>query len=283
MATNKKIIRIHEPFLWAYHVQNKSKQFAFGSGVFIWLFLALTLPFGINNSNVSEIQLFLMLMPVGIIWIASLLITDLFFIRVFKVSIKSNSLLDIAVWAIKLTLVVHLIFAIRGSLCDWACLDVYEYLQLWFAFLFMFSICYTTFALYAKGKISQIRLANGNIKENSEGISIGKNKDKIKVNPKHIIYCKSDDNYVDVFLNTGNTSLQKKSLRVSLKTLQTQLSFNPEFVRIHRSYIINTSYFSNYSKGYNTLTLQALDAEITLPVSRKYKPEVTRLFDHHNF
>lgn len=274
------ILETHKKFHWLYYIKNRRILFLIYSGIFFWLFLSLTQPFGIYNSNISDTQLLFALMPIGIIWILINIITEFICLRFLKLSIEYKN--DLAIWIIKLTFIIHVIYLLRAYLCDWICMDTFEYLQLWFAFLLMFSFCYITFMLYAKSKISEIRLANGNYKNSEEYISIDIGKEKLSIAIKNIIYFKADDNYVDIFFDNNENKLLKKSIRITLKTLQDQLNAHPEFVRIHRSYLINTSYFFSYSKGYSTLILGNSEYEVKLPVSKKYKAIVSKLFSHPN-
>jgi hypothetical protein len=111
----KSIVHIHQHFHWIYHTKNKKLLFSIGSGISIWLFLALTQPFGIYNSNISDLQLFLALMPVGILWALVILIADLICIRLLKIAIQREYKTDLLIWGAFLILILskHLVHRIE--------------------------------------------------------------------------------------------------------------------------------------------------------------------------
>lgn len=91
-----------------------------------------------------------------------------------------------------------------------------------------------------------------------------KNKNTTKIiKASDILYIESDDNYITLHL----TNEQKVTVRQTINSLLEENNV-PHFIRIHRSYIINTDYLLAYSrKG-------AVLRTITLPVSRSSFPEL---------
>jgi hypothetical protein len=92
----------------------------------------------------------------------------------------------------------------------------------------------------------------------------------VTVNPRNILYFKSEDNYVLLFYRVEET-IKKELIRTNLKKLEQELNFG-NFVRIHRSYMINTQNLvaaTKTSKGYQ-VTLDA-DTDLVLPVSVTYQ------------
>lgn len=85
-----------------------------------------------------------------------------------------------------------------------------------------------------------------------------------------ILYLKSDNNITDFYMYNGQVITAFKTL----KSFETILPRN--FVRIHQSYILNTSYVSriNYSKGFCTLYN---GQEEDIPFSKTYKSKIDTL------
>lgn len=89
-------------------------------------------------------------------------------------------------------------------------------------------------------------------------ISIDSGKEKFMLDPKDVLYFKSDNVYVEVFLENKSYILRKQ-----LKDLEIDLSHN--FKRCHKSFIVNRSKISRI-KGYFIYL-----NEIKIPLSRTYR------------
>lgn len=85
-------------------------------------------------------------------------------------------------------------------------------------------------------------------------------KDKTKVYIDNLIYLKSDDHYLNVFLKDGKNHF----VRGTLTKIADELP--PNFKRCHRSYIVNT----NFIKQVNSTTI-VLTNKVKIPLSRTYK------------
>lgn len=267
---------IHKYFHWLYYSRNKGTLFIIGSGLFVWLFLAVTQPFGIFNSNIPEVLLFFMLLPIGIFWIVNLVAVDFISIRLLKSSPETNLEADFNLWMIKLISFIHLVFIIRGLLCDWQCVNVFEYSQLWLAVVILFAFCYFPFALYARSIFFQDIVIDG-VQDESEITIPGGGNEKLRFKINEVAYFQADDNYIDVFLVDQKSSLRKVPIRSTLKMLEEQLSGYSQFMRIHRSYMVNIGFFTAFSKGNNMLSIRYGDSLVELPVSRKHKTAVSKL------
>lgn len=88
----------------------------------------------------------------------------------------------------------------------------------------------------------------------------------VKINSNDISYIKSDNNYLELF-----TPQKKYLVRNSLENFLSELS-NPNFIRIHRSYAINS------------LRVEAINGQQVIvdsqkcPISRSHKQELMELF-----
>ncbi len=93
--------------------------------------------------------------------------------------------------------------------------------------------------------------------------------DKIEVHPDDVVLIKSADNYVNIIYREGE-EIKQKMLRNTLKHMQDQLRKHPEFLKCHRTYIINSLYIVNLINNYKGYRLQLLGYEEDIPVSRQY-------------
>lgn len=85
-----------------------------------------------------------------------------------------------------------------------------------------------------------------------------------KVNFKDILYLKSCHVYVEIFLRNEKKMLIRSSLNDILENLDSR------FIRVHRSYILNSEYLSKISQT----SINLLDYKI--PIGRKYKEDIIR-------
>ncbi len=102
--------------------------------------------------------------------------------------------------------------------------------------------------------------------------------DKLEVLPEYIMLVKSADNYVEIIYRDDD-EVKQKLMRNTMKNIQQQLKKYPEFVRCHRTCIVNTDYILNLTNSYkgHRLTLLHLDEE--LPVSRQYLLDIKGILD----
>lgn len=83
-----------------------------------------------------------------------------------------------------------------------------------------------------------------------------------------IIYLESQSNYTEIYLEGGRRILLSKTL----KHMHEQLKTNPDFCRVHVSYIVNLKRIASYQKGDGgTLALQTGKH---IPVSRVHKHDL---------
>ena len=92
-----------------------------------------------------------------------------------------------------------------------------------------------------------------------------------------LVFVKSADNYVEIGFRDGG-EIKKKMIRNTLKNVEKQLEEFNNFVRTHRSCIVNIQYIDKLHKNFNTYWLTLDETRETIPVSRQYLMSVKDLF-----
>jgi hypothetical protein len=106
------------------------------------------------------------------------------------------------------------------------------------------------------------------IEEEIDFISDNKS-DKLSLKFKNIISIKSADNYIEInYLNKD--LVEKKLLRSTLKNIESQLTYQKNFIRCHRTTIINSLFIEKMTTNYNGSYLNMSYLEEKIPVSRQY-------------
>ena len=271
------MIGSHKYFHWYYYQNRNHLVFNLGLGIFIWLFLGLTLPFGLYENNLSNsFQLFLFLLPFGLIWPLVAYGVEAFYHLFGKRKLSESPALDFKFYLLKLFILVHAYFIFRNYMCDWKCVDGFEYMELWFACLLMFLLFYIPFSLYARYRYFRNMVGREKIQE-SHGITLsGEGKNTLEIIPDKVIFIKSDDNYVEITKTTKSEEIKTIIFRARLKSVARQLQSHSQFIRVHRSYLVNLQFLEMGSRK-DSVKLSFGTWSKEIPVSKKYQQEVLDL------
>ena len=79
-----------------------------------------------------------------------------------------------------------------------------------------------------------------------------------------ILYCKADDNYTEIYLNTDRKKLVSKTLKYFEEALTAS-----GFARVHKSYLVNVSEIVKYKKGKGGSVVLRNGKEIMVSASKK--------------
>ena len=90
------------------------------------------------------------------------------------------------------------------------------------------------------------------------------------VNIQDIVYCKSDSNYTTLFFSNNQKLIASKTLKYFTETLS-----KSQFLRIHKSYLINIDHIKKYFKKEGGEVL--MTNEDILPVSRTKRDLLSKL------
>ena len=80
-------------------------------------------------------------------------------------------------------------------------------------------------------------------------------------------------------VHKNNNGVQKKLLRNTLKYIEQQVQPFSNFVRCHRTSIVNVYYIDKLTKKYNNFQLSIKGTDEQLPVSRQYVLKVKESLD----
>jgi len=86
----------------------------------------------------------------------------------------------------------------------------------------------------------------------------------LMVEKSDIMYCVSDGNYTNVILRDGKSHLLSKTIKSLVDILPT-----PQFLRIHKKYVVNIDYITEYLRGDGGEVL--MSDKQNIPVSRTHK------------
>jgi DNA-binding LytR/AlgR family response regulator len=93
--------------------------------------------------------------------------------------------------------------------------------------------------------------------------------DNFRIQISEIVFVKSADNYVEIGFRE-NDEVRKKMIRNTLKNVEHQLKEFNNFIRTHRSSIVNIQYIDRLNKNFNKYWLSLDETKETIPVSRQY-------------
>lgn len=126
-----------------------------------------------------------------------------------------------------------------------------------------------------QNKILNAKITEFEEKLGEEEVVIDSNNksDKFSQRQKNIIAIKSADNYIEIYyLYQG--ILEKKMLRNTMKSVENSLGTHADFIRCHRTYIINVRYILKLARNYNGYYLKMGHMTDVVPVSRQYLEQI---------
>lgn len=122
---------------------------------------------------------------------------------------------------------------------------------------------------FAFGKYKEKKLERQKIAINGTGTYEG-----LRLFPNDLICIQSSDNYIEVLYFSGR-EFKKALIRNKLSVIAEEF---PEFIRTHRSYLINPHHFRQWKTEKGKLFIE-LSASIFVPVSNTYRTDVKATFN----
>ncbi len=84
------------------------------------------------------------------------------------------------------------------------------------------------------------------------------------LNTSDILYCKADDNYTEIYLNSSKKKIVSKTLKYFEEALT-----NSGFARIHKSYLVNVNEVVKYVKGKGGSVILSNGKQVMVSASKK--------------
>ncbi|MCX6300813.1 MAG: LytTR family DNA-binding domain-containing protein [Bacteroidia bacterium] len=246
-------------------------------GLFIFLFLFLFKPFGM--AQLESIHQFLLSIGFGFITTFILLIYNFLIARVIKDrnwTLGKNILWDLFIAAsigaanyVFISAVFNIGFVFK-----------YFLFSVWTGILVgSIPITISYFIVYNKMYRNALREASipeENITwEEEVVITAGNTKNDFRVNPRHIIYMCSNDNYVTIVTNKNNIT-NKTTIRGTLKSAEYELRKNNRFIRCHKCYLVNLDFVDKVTGPNQNMKISLSVADMEIPVARSRAEEVSR-------
>jgi DNA-binding LytR/AlgR family response regulator len=97
----------------------------------------------------------------------------------------------------------------------------------------------------------------------------GNTKENITLRSADLLYIESEGNYLDAHFIKEGTPV-KKTIRCTMKQMETALNSYPEMTRCHRAFIVNTMRISHVDGNAQGYRLHFREIAETVPVSRAY-------------
>ena len=110
-------------------------------------------------------------------------------------------------------------------------------------------------------RISKTSLANNSLEE----LHIPTRKKVERVELQELIFLEADNNYTFLFLKDGRKILSSKTLSYFDRLLEE----DARFVRIHKKYLVNMSYFRNYDRHEHYLELSPWGQKLAVSVRKR--------------
>lgn len=239
--------------------------------LYSFIFIIIYDPYNITWGKGHYLEF--ILLGLSVFLVSQYVLRPLFGIKRFKIY-------SLLLWGLMEMLLITLLFELTYSPpFDTIQQTVIEYFITLKQIGFVVIVPYTLFLWYTQiqQKLSsykevQYNKVETNAEKGNELLVINGENNKVILAIKYpqLLYIKSAGNYLELFYLKGEI-LTKELVRMSFKELEEKIN-DPNVIRIHRSYMINTSHISSLKKtkkGY-ALHMQNISDEV-IPVSSGYK------------
>lgn len=263
---------------------------AFYFGFFVFLFLLIFQPFGLGEYTDTIVRV---TAGFGLITFLSVIITT-FGLRLLKSDITSPD-----TWSIKHHLILSFVNLTVIALGNWAYSSMFLsgkiHPHTLFSYLFI-TLAVGIFPVILSVYYYDNRLTNKNrhlANETTGIIRARKQQHENKVNhfessvksesfsvlSSNIICIKAEGNYCSFYFLEKDV-LQKKLLRIPLKSVENELETAPGIMRCHRSWLVNPEKVQSVSGTARSISLTMEYCDFKVPVSRNYANMVTSVLRH---
>lgn len=112
------------------------------------------------------------------------------------------------------------------------------------------------------------RYTDNNTSQETFAIS-GSNKESLELLPDDFLYAEVLGNYVTIYYLHDN-ELRQKAMRTTLQQIIEEMEAYPQFIRCHRSFIVNISNITDVRGNSHAYKLNLKNLEGDVPVSKSY-------------
>ncbi|MFO7656054.1 MAG: LytTR family DNA-binding domain-containing protein [Bacteroidales bacterium] len=258
-------------------IENLKLIFAIGIG--LYLFILFFQPFEQLVPDLNEQLLFnagLAGIMMLLMWLFRILLPSLFeSISEFEKFNLHSELLYFSIWALSSVAFVFYIRYVGGIRMSFFL--VFKIIIVCFASTALLrsadernSVSKMLRALRDKNRNLSSQILQTAITENPEEVFASENKSEIvKLKTDNIVLIKSADNYVEIFFKEDD-KIQQKLIRNTLKDIENQLKKHAQFIRCHRTCIINKKHVYDFKHDYAGYRLKLSGFGEDVPVSRQY-------------
>lgn len=249
---------------------------AISLSVFLYLFMAVFLPFGVSNYNPNHQYTLNFLGTLGFFALVTFCVAwgNEFIIK--PIAIKTISLLRIVLWSIWLIIVLgvsnYMLYNYLGEWHDFNFTSGIDFsLNIGSVFIFpMVGIFFYFRYSSLKLQYEQV-LTNRDTMVNDKALLLFKgqgNNEQISIVLEDFLYAKAQDNYIELYY-VANHTIQKDLLRTTMSSVLDDVN-SKWLARCHRSYMINLFNVRSLKSGTSTkLYLNHISQPV--PVSASFK------------
>ncbi|MFK7949351.1 MAG: LytTR family transcriptional regulator DNA-binding domain-containing protein [Saprospiraceae bacterium] len=269
-------INLNKPFPFI----NKTKDkilIAFLFGLFVYIFLIVFQPFGINDIVYNKL-----LFVSGFAIITSVIMMSYFFLLPFiyrKSKEEQWTLKNILIEASVLILIIAIFNWLYTSVID---IELHESPS-FFKFIFIttsIGIIPTLFFILileqylstkneSKANLLTKNLLTTAIPNQNINIEFGQKQHQLTLNLADLLCIKAEGNYVEIYY-LENDLVNKKLIRSSLSKVKKQLAIHNQIKHCHRSFIVNTEHLEKVTGNARNFNLYLNYLDFAIPVSRSF-------------
>jgi hypothetical protein len=259
--------------------------FVFGMAAFVFVFLWIFEPFGLENlADTDKYQV------ISIYTGSALLLSVVQFILIQPLLFRQFRICNTFLW-----LILHLfLIGISNALINsylWNDGQLSFYYILYFQGVVL-SIGILPIALFIAihyGYIMKKRLKKAmainqqinpvkNRQTKQERLTLAAlDKKQVLVCLSDLVFVKAADNYTELHILKGQ-KIEKTLLRSTLTNIEKQVLPHGNFIRCHKSYLVNKNYVTKVSGNAAGYKLHLLNLEYSIPVSRTLNAKIEQLF-----
>jgi hypothetical protein len=253
----------------------------FGIAISVFLFIQFFQPFTIEKFEFENILLFLT--GFGVIVLVLLIISQIIFQRALlnKENENHNNSIYIPLYyffqiaATSLAFIFYIRFVGQVTITFNIVVRV-VFICLSLPLAMHLKIKIDAYQIRLKKLLSDTHLMQSKLKQFSESYSnkhieiVSDNEsDNFRIQVSEIVYAKSADNYVEIGYHDEGI-VKKKMVRNTLRNVELQLAEFNNFIRTHRTSLVNIQYIDKLNKNFNSYWLSLDKTKETVPVSRQY-------------